>query len=133
MVDSTSSLYPLLGISSEVPLSPEILSPPGSLVYSRGSPHLPSFTTEVSYFLSFCWSSGDLFCLLSPIPDHVPLPPLPSPTQVPPSLPLPSFCLLTFLSSVNCILDILYFLANIHLLVNTYYACPFGSEVPYSG
>jgi hypothetical protein len=41
--------------------------------------------------------------------------------------------LLTFLSSVNCILDILYFLANIHLLVNTYYACPFGSEVPYSG
>jgi hypothetical protein len=24
-------------------------------------------------------------------------------------------------------------LANIHLLVSTYHACPFGSELPYSG
>jgi hypothetical protein len=48
----------------------------------------------------------------------------------------PSFGLfswLSFLSSVYCILAILYFfLANIPLLVSTYYACPFGSEVPDS-
>jgi hypothetical protein len=37
--------------------------------------------------------------------------------------------LLTFLSSVNCTLGMLYFLANIHLLVNTYH----GSEIPLSG
>ena len=50
------------------------------------------------------------------------------------------FSLLTFLSSVDCILGILYsffffffFLANIHLLVGTYHACPFGSELSHSG
>jgi hypothetical protein len=26
-----------------------------------------------------------------------------------------------------------YFLANIHLLVSTYHACPFRSELPHSG
>ena len=39
------------------------------------------------------------------------------------------YSLLTFLSSVNCTLGMLYFLANIHLLVNTYH----GSEIPLSG
>jgi hypothetical protein len=46
------------------------------------------------------------------------------------------FSLLTFLSSVEYISDILYFfffLANIYLLVNTYHACPFGYELPHSG
>jgi hypothetical protein len=47
-----------------------------------------------------------------------------------------------FLSSVNCILGILYYLftfyvsmylVNIHLLVSTYHACPFGSQLPHSG
>ena len=43
------------------------------------------------------------------------------------------FSLLTYLSSVDCILGILYFfffLANIHLLVSAYHSCPFGSELP---
>jgi hypothetical protein len=75
------------------------------------------------------------------------------------------FSLLNFLSSVDCILGIIYVLgflffffifcfvlfglvcffgggfvclflflfANIHLLVSTYQACPFGSELPHSG
>jgi hypothetical protein len=38
-----------------------------------------------------------------------------------------------FSSSVDCILGIMYFLTNIHLLVSTYHACPFGSELPHSG
>jgi hypothetical protein len=44
--------------------------------------------------------------------------------------------LLSFLSSMKCILDILFlffFLANIHKLVSTYHACPFGSELFHSG
>ena len=36
------------------------------------------------------------------------------------------FGLLTILSSVDWIFGILYFLANIHLLVSTYHACPLG-------
>jgi hypothetical protein len=44
------------------------------------------------------------------------------------------FSLLTFLSSVEYILSILYsFPSNIHLLVSIYHACPFGSEFSHSG
>jgi hypothetical protein len=66
-------------------------------------------------------------------------PPCPCPTQVPPSLShqrmtafffLPSaiqaLSLGPFLSSVDCILGILYFLANINL-------CSFWSELPHTG
>jgi hypothetical protein len=42
--------------------------------------------------------------------------------------------LLTFLNSLNCILGILYFFkVNIHLLVSTYHAYSFESELPHSG
>ena len=96
--------------------------------------------------------SGLLSCP-PPISDPAPLF-ASSPSHPDPSLPLPPviiffpplsgiegsslvpFCLLTFLSSVDCILGILYFfffLANIHLLVSTYHTCPFGSELPHSG
>jgi hypothetical protein len=64
-------------------------------------------------------------------------------TQVPVFFSLPSgteasllghFSLLSFLNSVDCILGILYFLlTTIHLLVSTYYECPFGPEFPHLG
>jgi len=38
-----------------------------------------------------------------------------------------------FWGFVECSLAILYFIADIHLSVNTYYACPFGSGLPHSG
>jgi hypothetical protein len=45
------------------------------------------------------------------------------------------FSLLTFLSSVDCILWILYFifLANSHLLLSRYHVCPFGPELSHLG
>jgi hypothetical protein len=139
-VVSTSSLSPLLDISSKVPPSEswESLTSQVSdtLVHSGGSPHLLS--PEVVYFYSFCWPLGlhswsSQYLVMFPLPFTVP-----SPTKIPPSLPLPSFFfsfpsgieasslgpfgLLTFLSSVDCVLGIPCFLANIHLLVSTYHA-----------
>ena len=129
-----------------LPFSPESLSSPRSLVISRGSLHLPPpwgcifpliLLAPMSSFLSphlHIWS-----CFPFPLT-------CPSPTQIP-SFPLPPviiffslssgieasslgpFCLLTFLSSVDCILGIL---ANIHLLVNRYHASLFGSEFPHT-
>ena len=43
-----------------LPLSPESLSPPRSLVHSRGFPHL--LAPEVAHFHSFCWPSGLQSC-----------------------------------------------------------------------
>jgi hypothetical protein len=86
-----------------------------------------------------------------PVPDPIPLFPPPHFSHPGHSLPLPPFiipfpllsgievsslgpfCLLNFLQSLGCILDILYFLANIHLLVSTHHAFPFGSGLPHSG
>lgn len=44
----------------------------------------------------------------------------------------PSF-LFNLFGSVGCIMDILYFMANIHLSVSTYHACPFGSGLRHLG
>ena len=65
-----------------LPLSPESLSPPGSLVHSRGSRHLQY--PEVACFNSFCWHSGLQSCytantwscssLFLPIPPSLPPP-----------------------------------------------------------
>ena len=41
-----------------------------------------------------------------------------------------SLLLLSFLWSMSCIVDILSFLPNIHLLVNTYYVCSFVTGLP---
>jgi hypothetical protein len=57
-----------------LPLSPESLSPPRSLVHSRGSPHL--LPPKVACFHSFCWPSGLQFC---PPPHTWPCSPLPLP------------------------------------------------------
>jgi hypothetical protein len=109
-----------LGISSKAPsLRPESVSLPRSLVCSRGSPNLP--TLEFAYFHSFCWPSGPFPCPLhtwscSPFPLSLPSPTLPLPSGVifsslPSGIKASShwpFCLLTFLSSVGCILGILY-------------------------
>jgi hypothetical protein len=45
------------------PLSSESLSPPRSLVYSRGFPYFPP--PEVAYFHSFCWPLGDIMSFVS--------------------------------------------------------------------
>jgi hypothetical protein len=45
-----------------LPLIPESLSPPRSLILSRGSSHL-SLYLKVAYFHSFCWPSELLSCL----------------------------------------------------------------------
>ena len=44
-----------------------------------------------------------------------------------------SFPLLSFMWSVNCILGILSFWANIHLSVSAYHVCSFMTELPNSG
>jgi hypothetical protein len=41
--------------------------------------------------------------------------------------------LLHFIWSVSSIMGILNLWVNIHLSVNTYHVCPFGSGLPYSG
>jgi hypothetical protein len=43
----------------------------------------------------------------------------------------PSF-LFSLFGSVECIVGILYFMANIHLSVSTYHACTFGTGLPHS-
>ena len=136
-----------------LPLSPEILSSPRCLVYSRVSHTPASYLLRLPVFiLSASCQASVLFS--SPIPDHIPLYPIQScfsPRSFPHvisffSIPsdievssLGPFSLLTFLSSVDFILSILgffcfvlFFLSNIHL-VNILHACPFGSELPQSG
>ena len=43
------------------------------------------------------------------------------------------FFLFSFFGSVGYILGILYFMANIYLLVSIYHECPFGSEISHLG
>jgi hypothetical protein len=133
-----------------LPLSPESLSPPRSLGLSGWSPQPPTSRGFQFLFFLLALRASVLFPHL--IPDQVPLssqPPSPFLPQYLPCSPvviaffsLPSgtevssvgsFSLLAFLSSVYCILCILYSLlllfANIHLLVRTCYVCPLGSEL----
>ena len=113
------------------PLSPESLLPPGSLVLSRGFPHLPP--PEVAWLHSFSWPSG--LHAWPPVPDHVPLYLLHPVSYTSLSFCLPNmmssffllsgieapshepFCLLNILSLGNCILGTLYILDNIHPLI----------------
>jgi hypothetical protein len=102
-----------------LPLSPENLSTPRSLVHSGGSPQPP--TSQSCLFPFFLLALRAPVIFPHPIPDQVPL--FSQPTFPPRSLPpfllvifflsLPSgieasslrpFTLLTFLSSVDCIL-----------------------------
>jgi hypothetical protein len=112
---------------------------------------------EDACFHSFCWPLGlQSFSLIqyqimfpSLSPSYLPSPLSLSGPSLPPSpllidfFSLPSgteassrghFSLLSFLSSVDCVFGMLhFFLANIHVLVSTYYACPFECELPHSG
>jgi hypothetical protein len=98
------------------------------------------------FILLVLWTS----LLSPPVPDPDPLFHSPTFSHPGPSFPLPPVILFPYLSgikacsfgpsflfnfllSVSCIIGILYFLANIHLLVNTYHACPFKSGLPHSG
>lgn len=131
-----------------LPWSPGSLWHPRSLWISRGSPI--SYLLQLHIFTNSSGPQGFFpvfppylilfpFSLTPPLfhpGSSLPLPlmiisfPLPTGTEAP-SLGL--FCLLHFLRSVGCILDVLYFLANIHLSVRTYHACPLGSGLPHWG
>jgi hypothetical protein len=110
------------------PLSPDSLLPPWSLGHCRGTCHL--LISDVTCFHSFCWSSGLQSC--SPLHTQYliiflcsfpclffhPNPSLSFPSPVIAFFLLPSgieasslgsFGLLTFLSSMDCILGILYY------------------------
>jgi hypothetical protein len=130
-------------------LSPESLSPPISLVHFGGSPQIP--ISQGCLFPLFLLALRASFLFPHPVPYQVSISPLitppstfhlksllPSPLMVALfSLPsgtglslLGHFSLLTFSSSVACILCILYFFwggDNILLLVSTYHACLFRS------
>ena len=75
-------------------LSPESLSPPRSLVYSRGSPLLP--TSRSYLFPFFLLSLKNSVFFLHPIEHHVPL--------SPPLSPSPSKSLPPYLSPCGCFL-----------------------------
>jgi hypothetical protein len=129
-------------------LSSYSLLPTGYL--SRGSLHL--LLPKVAYFLILLALSASLLSYPHPtIPDHVPSPPplshsdalfpLPPmisflflPGEIEASLFGP-FCFLTFFSSFCGFYPrhSVHFWLIIHLLVSTYHACPFGSELPHSG
>ena len=136
---------PLLGISTKI-IPTESWE---SLTCQVTGIYPPPQTQDAGYFHSFSWSTGLLFC--NPSPTQLPFfsLPLPFPTQVPPTLCLswlfgsPSYSrywrILTWVPllvsySLWVVSWILYeFLANIHLSVSTYHACPFGSGLPCSG
>jgi hypothetical protein len=81
-VGSISSLSPLSGISSKVPLSPESLSPPRSLVHFGECPQFPiSWSCVFPFFLL---ALGTLVLFPHPIADQVPLPYPPTPHPPPP-------------------------------------------------
>jgi hypothetical protein len=127
-----------------VPLGLESLSPPRSLVHSRGS-HQPP-TSQGCFFHSLCWLSGLQSFPPTQYQIMSPKPPSPFP---PTSLP-PSYLVVVFFSSqvgLRCpdlglsacwpfwvLWTVSWgFLANIHLLVSTHCSCPFGSGLPHSG
>jgi hypothetical protein len=79
-VDSTSSLHCWVFHLRSLSLSPKSLSPPRSLLHIEGL-HLPLLSLHTSIHSAGPWG----FCpILPPIPDHVPLSPLP-PRFLPPS------------------------------------------------
>ena len=112
------------------PLNRAILSMPRSLVHFKGFLYLPP--TKVAYLHSYCWSTMLQSCP-APIPDHVPIFPYLSVSlshSFLSTLPSAFFSLLseieaysfsplgllTFLSSVDCILSILFFFGYYSLI-----------------
>ena len=132
------SYPPLLGVSANFPCRhpgapasqvsgiPERLSSPhtdfGSFSPALPTADLPLHPCSIPYPLSYSVPSlhslrvPALFLLLSKI----------QACSLGPSL------LFGFFRSVDHSMIILYFMANIHLLVSTYHACPFGSGLPHS-
>ena len=107
------------------------------------NPH-PSW--EAAGFHSFSCLFGYRSCLLTlDSTYHIPFQILLLPAFLPAFpyyLSLPSKCdssifiwafLFTFFGSVRYILGILCFMANIHLSMSTFHACPFGSRLLHSG
>ena len=98
-VNSTSSLSPLLGISSKFPLlSPESLPPPRFQAYSSGSPYFlaPTPRLYISIHSAGPQSFPPVSLYLHPVLDHVP--PFSTPLLSLPSLSLPLPPLIAFFS-----------------------------------
>ena len=142
-----------------LPMSLGSLSPPRSLVHSGGIPPTSYFLRLLVYILSTGLQGFSPF----PSPNtrsgplSSPLPAFPTPLSLPGSFLSPSplviaffslpseteasspghFSLLSLFNSVSCVFVWFFFLfsflANIHLLVRTCHAYPFGSELPHSG
>jgi hypothetical protein len=128
-------------------LNSEHLWPPRSLVHSRGLPQ--PLTSQGCLFQFYCWRSklhscSTQYLIMLPFPSLSPFYPG-TYLALPPCdcfylLPKWNWGILTWTLLLDDLLEFfgLYpeysiFLANIHILVNTYHACPFGSELPHSG
>ena len=126
------------------------LSLPGFLGLSSGYSQLSIPHCHISLFIFLTLRTSLLtfqYLILSPLP-FFHLPPISLPG---PSLPLPPMIILfpllcrieaftlcssfflSFIWSVNCILGIKNFWANIHLLVNPYHVCSFVPGLSHSG
>ena len=159
-VGSISSLSLLSGISSKVLSFPRVSYIPGLWCILEGYPNL--LFPEVACFHSSCWPSELHSVSLTQYKTRFLPPPYPPRllpslssflSQVPSSPVVTTFSLsqvglryphlgisnlLKFLSFVDYTLIILHFiyflfLANIHLLVSTYHAHLFGSQLSHSG
>ena len=84
--------------------------------------------TQLGEINSSVYSAGALVNFPGSVPSDYFIPT----SEIQASLLGPSF-LFSFVGSVECSVAILYFMANIHLLVSTYHSCPLGSGLPYSG
>lgn len=150
-MDSSVSMSPLVSISDKVTCIDSWESLPSQVsgkFYWFPEPHPTLRSCRCPFILLALWAS-----LLSP--SHTscctPFPlPFPSPILVPPSILLPSMTILSpllceiqscplgpsflfnFFGSVECSMSILYFMANIHLLVRPHQVCPLGSGLSHS-
>ena len=140
-VASSGSISPMLWLTVKVTPIDSWVPPLSQVsVSSWRCPHLPLLS--VADFHSFSWPSSHLSCLSPCLILNLPISCLP---LLPHSfLPLslmtillsllsemqasslePSF-LFSFFGSVECIMGILYFMANIHLSMSICHACHFG-------
>jgi hypothetical protein len=134
---SSGSISPLLSsLAKLIPIGSWKPPYPWSLGLSRALPHI------AVYFVSISWPSGLLYSLSLYLILSIFFYPPPSFSYPGLSLPQPLKIILfpilsgnetptlgpsfffSFRWSMSCIMDILNFLANIHLSVNTYHRCP---------
>jgi len=130
-------------VSAEVTLIKSLEHPPGSCLRFLESPRdVPYPYTSLISILSLLFSlhlihpaQFPTFHSLIQFPPYMKLWDLcySSSEKSSTILPWPPPCYFDFLSSVECSVGILNFMANIHLYVSTNNACPFEWGLPHSG